>query len=263
MPQHKHNVRVIVRGERDLAIARDYHAPCAVACLSCAHAATQDFRTKFAAEPTSVLVTARKHDKRADVPAHLTPGDVQILNLCGKITHAANVDSAVFNPGCVPMLTRVHDGFGVRLSAATIYGNFVTSPNATTTLFGGCKCYSDVHSAIELLFRSDVVHEVVIHMLVAMSVLPHAVVMSAAQVTRALHEHPAWTAEAPTSHEDNVYMLPVQLTCGDKRVLVHVYATGAVFFFVTCSQKTPLRADSELDFVTLCRDIYACVARVC
>jgi hypothetical protein len=257
------NVRVIVRGGQGVAIARDYHAPCAVTCLSSAHAATHDFRTRFADEPTAVLITKRKSNTRADVPAQLAPGDVNILNLCGKISHTPNVDSAIFDPGCVPMLTRVHDGFGVRVSAATIYGNFVTSPHATTTLFRGCKRCSDVQSAMTLLFRGDVVREVVIHMLVAMAVLPHAVVMSAQQIARALHEHPAWTAETPPSLDDNVYMHPVQLTCGDKRVLVHVYATGAVFFFVTCTQKTLMRPDSELDFVRLCREIYACVERVC
>ena len=161
------------------------------------------------------------------------------------------------------MLTRVHDGFGVRLTADTIYGNFVTSPHANSTLFRGCKRCSDVESAIALIFRSEAVHEVLIHMVVAMAVLPHAVVMSAAQLARALHTHPAWSAETPTSLEDNVYMQPVLLTCGDKRVLVHVYATGAIFFFVTCTAKTLMRPDSELDFVALCREIYACLERVC
>ena len=258
---HK-NVRVIVRGERDVAIARDYTAACPMTCLSRAHAATEDFTARFPGlEPLSVLVSTRKPDKRADVL--LAPGDVNILNLCGKINHAANTNNSIFAPGCVPMLTRVHDGFGVRLSAATIYGNFVTSPHANTTLFRGCKRCSDVESAIALIFRAEAVHDVVIHMVVAMAVLPHAVVMSAAQVARALHAHPAWTAETPTSLEDNVYMQPVQLTCGDKRVLVHVYATGAIFYFITCTHKTPMRADSELGFVALCREIYACVARVC
>jgi hypothetical protein len=257
------NVRVVVRGERDVAISRDYCAACPVACLSSAHAAVHDFRAKFNAEPTAVLLSRPKPDRRTDVPAHLAPGDVNILNLCGKINHATNHNNSVFAPGCVPMLTRVHDGFGVRLSAATIYGNFVTSPHANTTLFRGCKRCSDVQSAITLIFRAEAVHEVVIHMVVAMSVLPHPVVMSAAQVARALHAHPAWTAETPTKLEDNVYMQPVQLTCGDNRVLVHVYATGAIFFFITCTRKTLMRDDSELAFVALCREIYACVEAVC
>ena len=257
------NVRVIVRGERDLAISRDYAAQGPLACLSAAHDAAQQFEGKFAAEATSVLVSARKPDRRADVPAHLAPGDVNILNLCGKINHATNNDNSIFAPGCVPMLTRVHDGFGVRLSAATIYGNFVTSPHANSTLFRGCKRCSDVESAIALIFRSEAVHEVLIHMVVAMAVLPHAVVMSATQLGRALHTHPAWSAETPTSLEDNVYMQPVLLTCGDKRVLVHVYATGAVFFFITCTRKTRMHPDSELEFVALCREIYACLERVC
>ena len=256
-----HNVRVVVRGERDVAIARDYHAPCAITCLSAAHAAAQDFRAKFAAEPTAVLVSARKPDRRADVS--LAPGDVSILNLCGKINHAANHNNSIFAPGCVPMLTRVHDGFGVRVSAATVYGNFVTSPHANTTLFRGCKRCSDVQSAIALIFKAEAVHEVVIHMVVAMAVLPHAVVMAAAQIARALHAHPGWAAETPPKLEDNVYMQPVQLTCGDKRVLVHVYATGAVFFFITCTQKTLMQPDSELAFVALCREIYACVEAAC
>ena len=257
------NVRLVVRGERSVAISRDYHAACPVACLRSAQLAIDDFRRTFAAEPTAVILGKRKRDRRADVPAHLAPGDVNILNLCGKISHAENINNGIFAPGCVPMLTRVHDGFGVRLSAATIYGNFVTSPNANSTLFRGCKRCSDVESAIALIFRSEAVHEVLIHMVVAMSVLPHAVVMSAAQLARALHAHPAWSAETPTSLEDNVYMQPVLLTCGDKRVLVHVYATGAIFFFVTCTAKTLMRPDSELDFVALCREIYACLERVC
>jgi hypothetical protein len=184
------SIRVIARGERGVAIARDFHAACPVDCLSAAHAASQHFRSKFSAEPTSLIVSARRPDRRADVPAHLAPGDVNILNLCGKITHAMNTDNSVFVPGCVPMLTRVHDGFGVRLSAATVYGNFVTSPHASTTLFRGCKRCADVRAAIALMFRGDAVHEVVIHMVVAMAVLPHAVPMAAAQVRRALHAHP-------------------------------------------------------------------------
>jgi hypothetical protein len=120
-----------------------------------------------------------------------------------------------------------------------------------------------VERAIELMFKDSVVHEVVIHMVVAMTVLPHAVVMSAEQIVRALYAHGGWAAQTQPSLEDNVYMQPVQLTCGDKKVLVHVYATGAIFFFITCTEKTVMEADSELEFVRLCREIYACVERVC
>ena len=58
-------------------------------------------------------------------------------------------------------------------------------------------------------------------------------------------------------------MQPVHLTCGDKKVMVHVYATGAAFFFITCTEKTEMWADSEVEFVELCREIYACVECVC
>jgi hypothetical protein len=46
-------------------------------------------------------------------------------------------------------------------------------------------------------------------------------------------------------------------------LLLHIYRSGIIFFFVTCTQKTLMRPDSELDFVRLCREIYACVEAVC
>ena len=188
---------------------------------------------------------------------------MNLLNLCGKINHACNTDNNIFNTGVVALLSKIKDGFGVRLGAATIYGNFVTSPHANTTLFRGCKRCGDVERAIELIFKENVVHEIVLHMVVAMTVLPHAVAMCAEQITRALYAHDGWEAQAQPSLEDKVYMHPVQLTCGDKKVLVHVYATGAVFFFITCTEKTVMEGDSELEFVRLCREIYACVEGVC
>jgi hypothetical protein len=256
-------VRVLVKGGDGVVICRDSEVSGGMSCLSRAHDAIEEFKAKFHVPPSEVLVSKRKKDRRGGIPQHLSPGDVNLLNLCGKINHACNTDNNIFNDGCVALLSKIKDGFGVRLSAATIYGNFVTSPHANTTLFRGCKRCSDVERAIGLIFKEDVVHEVVIHMVVAMTVLPNAVAMCCEQILRALAEHDGWEARTAPSLEDNVYMQPVQLTCGNKKVLVHVYATGAVFFFITCTEKTVMRADSEVEFVKLCREIYACVERVC
>jgi hypothetical protein len=257
------SVRVLVKGGAGVIICRDFEVSDSMSCLSSAYEAIEEFQSKFSMDPSSVLVSKRKKDRRGGIPQHLSPGDVNLLNLCGKINHAYNTDNNIFNTGCVPLLSKIKDGFGVRLGAATIYGNFVTSPHANTTLFRGCKRCSDVQSAIELIFKEDVVQEIVLHMVVAMTVLPHAVAMCAEQITRALHSRPGWEAQTQPSLEDNVYMHPVQLTCGEKKVLVHVYATGAVFFFITCTEKMVMQADSELEFVRLCREIYACVEGVC
>ena len=215
------------------------------------------------AAPTDVTVDGLDRDKRRGVPRGLGPGDVSVLNLCGKVSHASGGAGGIFNPGVVPLVSKIRDGFGVRLCTATVYGNFVTSPYANSTLFRGCKRCSDVQKGVELIFRGCSVQEVVIHMVVVMTVLPHAVAMAATQVRAALYAERQWRAETPPSLEDNVYMQAVQLTCGDKKVLVHVYATGAVFFFITCTEKTVMQADSELEFVRLCREIYACVSGVC
>ena len=255
-------VRVLVRGRGGVVICRDFDVCCEMACLCSAHDAIEEFRVRFETWPTDVVVDKHKKDKRRDVPRGLGAGDVNILNLCGKISHVPNPDK-IFNAGCLPLVSKIKDGFGVRLCTATVYGNFVTSPYANSTLFRGCKRVRDVQRGIELIFKGDSVQEVLIHMVVVMTVLPHAVAMAATQVRAALHAETKWRAETPASLEDNVYMQAVQLTCGDKKVLVHVYATGAVFFFITCTEKTVMQADSELEFVRLCREIYACVERVC
>jgi hypothetical protein len=231
-----------------------------MSCLCSAHDAIEEFTVKFNSAPTDVLVDKAKKEKRN--PRGLGAGDVNILNLCGKISHVPNTEQ-IFNPGCVPLVSKIRDGFGVRLGTATIYGNFVTSPYAHSTLFRGCKRCSDVERGIELIFKKESVYEVLIHMVVVMTVLPNAVAMAATQIRGALLAVREWQAEFPALLEDNVYMQAVQLSCGDKKVLVHVYATGAVFFFITCTEKTVMQADLELEFVKLCREIYACVERVC
>jgi hypothetical protein len=256
-------VRVLVRGEGGVMICRDYEVSCGMSCLCSTHDAIEEFKLRFNAEPTDVVVDKHKKDKRRGVSRDLGAGDVNILNLCGKVSHVSNAGSNIFNPGCLPVVSNINDGFGLRLSTATIYGNFVTSPYANSTLFRGCKRCSDVEKGIELIFKGGSVQEVVIHMVVVMTVLPHAVAMAATQIRGALLGQGVWKAETPPSLEDNVYMQPVQLTCGDKKVLVHVYATGAIFFFITCTEKTVMRTDSEVEFVRLCREIYACVERVC
>jgi hypothetical protein len=255
-------VRVLVRGPGGVIICRDFEVDCCMSCLCSAHDAIEEFMRKFKVAPTDVLVDKHKKDKRRGVPRGLGAGDVNILNLCGKISHVPNTDR-IFNTGCLPLVSKIRDGFGVRLGTATVYGNFVTSPYANSTLFRGCKRCSDVQKGIELIFKGDSVHEVVIHMVVVMTMLPNAVAMAATQIRGALMAVSAWRAETPPALEDNVYMQAVQLTCGDKKVLVHVYATGAVFFFITCTEKTVMQADSEIQFVRICREIYACVERVC
>ena len=254
---------MLVRGEGGVMICRDYEVACGMACLSSTHAAIEEFRARFGAEPTDVVVDRHVKDKRRGVPRELGAGDVSILNLCGKVSHVSTAGMGIFNAGSLPLVSKIKDGFGVRLSTATVYGNFVTSPYANSTLFRGCKRCGDVQKGIELIFKEGSVQEVVIHMVVVMTMLPHAVAMAARQVRAALYAESKWRVETPPALEDTVYMQAVQLTCGDKKVLVHVYATGAVFFFITCTEKTVMEADSELQFVRLCREIYACVEGVC
>jgi hypothetical protein len=45
-----------------------------------------------------------------------------------------------------------------------------------------------------------------------------------------------------------VYVHVVQISHGDKKVLVYVYVTGVVFF-ITYTEKTVIHVNSEVEFV--------------
>ena len=57
-------MRVLVRGEGGVMICRDYEVACGMACLSSTHAAIEEFRARFGAEPTDVVVDRHQKDKR-------------------------------------------------------------------------------------------------------------------------------------------------------------------------------------------------------
>ena len=92
-------LRVLVRGEHAVVICRHFDVAGPMACLASVADAVEQFRAAFHAAPSSVLVSRRKRDRRGNVPHHLAPGDVNLLNLCGKITHATNTDNSIFNAG--------------------------------------------------------------------------------------------------------------------------------------------------------------------
>ena len=143
-----------------------------------------------------------------------------------------------------------------------MYGNFMTSMKGHTTLFRAARRGTDILAAATLLFREGAVLEIVLHMVVAVSVLPHAVVMSGRQIERALHSAAGWSAQTVSVSEENVYMKPVRLTRGETVVLVHVYSNGTLFFFVTCDDM-PVDAHVYLYFVHVCRELYSCISSVC
>jgi hypothetical protein len=63
------------------------------------------------------------------------------------------------------------------------------------------------------------------------------------------------------SSEDMAYMKAIELLFADGRgtkVLLHVYNSGVIFFFVTCPQ-TSLSEEQELRVVRQCGEIYKCV----
>ena len=60
-------------------------------------------------------------------------------------------------------------------------------------------------------------------------------------------------------------MKPLHLNLNDGRmtsVLLHIYSSGVVFFFVTCPD-TPLGAPDEARVVAQCGEIYTVLASVC
>jgi len=253
-------LRVVLRAG-DTAISRDVRVGSLAECLACVQQAATAFERVFRRPPLSVVVMQRPPLSAQPGTAGLRPGDVSIINMCGKITHAV-LGEHVYNPGCEGATVDTHDGFGARRGVGTVYGNFMTSLHGNTTLFRAARRSQDVLDAATLLFRDGAVSDIMLHMVVAVTVLPHAVVMCGRQIEESLLRAHTWTPSAVQVAEENVYMKPVRLRRGNVAVLVHVYSNGTVFFFITCSD-VPVSPAADLHFVGICRELYACVAAVC
>lgn len=253
-------VRVVLR-RQDISICRDFRVGSLAECLACVQQAVQAFEGIFRDAPTAVVVMQKPEASAQSGTAGLKPGDVSIINMCGKITHGMT-GAHVYNPGCIGGVVDTQDGFGTRRGVGTVYGNFMTSMKGHTTLFRAARRGTDILAAATLLFREGAVLDIVLHMVVAVSVLPHAVVMSGRQIECALCGLPGWSAQTVSVSDENVYMKPVRLTRGETVVLVHVYSNGTVFFFVTCDDM-PVDAEVDLHFVQVCREIYRCINAVC
>ena len=253
-------LRVVLRTE-DIAICRDFTVGSLAECLACVQEAVCVFERLFHCPPVSVVVMQKPQISAQPGTAGLNPGDVSIINMCGKITHGV-LGEHVYNPGCEGATVDTHDGFGSRRGVGTVYGNFMTSIQGNTTLFRAARRSKDILQAAELLFRDGAVRDVMLHMVVAVTVLPHAVMMSGQQIETALCAAASWTATRVPVCEENVYMKPVRLRRGDIAVLVHVYSNGTVFFFITCTD-IPVTPSADIYFVDICRELYKCVAAVC
>jgi hypothetical protein len=102
-------------------------------------------------------------------------------------------------------------------------------------------------------------------MLVAKARLPHPVVVSAIQFELALKNSGRWLVSDVSVSEDMTYMKPLNLKIKDGRstsVLLHIYSSGVVFFFVTCPD-TPLSVAEEARIAAQCGEVYAALAAVC
>jgi len=253
-------LRVVLRTD-DISICRDFHVASLAECLASVQQAVAAFEALFRCPPSTVVVMQRPALSTQPGTAGLRPGDVSIINMCGKITHGV-LGEHVYNPGCEAATVDTHDGFGARRGVGTVYGNFMTSVHGNTTLFRAARRSQDVLDAATLLFRDGAVGDIMLHMVVAVSVLPHAVIMSGQQIETALCGAHSWTAARVAVLEENVYMKPVRLHRGNTTVLVHVYSNGTVFFFITCTDIAVTPA-ADLYFVDICRELYACVAAVC
>ena len=253
-------IRVVLRTD-DISICRDFTIASLAECLGSVQQAVAAFEGLFDAPPAAVVVMQRPPASAQPGTAGLKPGDVSIINMCGKITHGV-LGQHVYNPGCEAATVDTHDGFGARRGVGTVYGNFMTSVHGNTTLFRAARRSADILQAATLLFRDGAVGDIMLHMVVAVSVLPHAVIMSGQQIEAALCGAESWTAARVLVLEENVYMKPVRLRRGNTTVLVHVYSNGTVFFFITCTD-IPVTPSADLYFVDICRELYACVAAVC
>lgn len=262
MPGSTQHIRITVYGAHDAAICRDARVASLLAMLSAVSAAVRDLEACAQTACTYVVVQPLCQ-KGKDADADLGVGDIQIVNMCGRVTHYAT-QGCVISPPCRSLMTTARDSFGLRSGVSTVFGNFMTSEKKTTTLFRGAKRSREVAMIAQHVFAPESIQQIVMHMVVAKARLPHAVVVLGMQIDRALRSSDKWRVREVSSSEDMVYMKAIELLFADGRstkVLLHVYNSGVIFFFVTCPQ-TSLSEEQELRVVRQCGEIYKCVENI-
>ena len=258
-------LRVVVYGTNGSGICRDVAVPSLVDLLAAVAQATHELQAQRDGQTCAYVVVQRVCPKRSADRSHdLPPGDIEIINICGRVTHSHS-NGCVVRDECRALMSKSRDSFGLRTGLFTIFGNFMTSESNQTTLFRGAKRCTDVLMITGHIFKDECVDAVVMHMLVAKSRLPHTVLVDSRQFEDALGEQGTWVVSAVSASEDMTYMWPLLLNLHDERmtcVLMHIYTSGVVFFFVTCPD-TPLSALEEARVVRQCGEICTRLEAVC
>jgi len=264
MADRAHNVSVTVHGVSGTAICRDVAVACINDLLAAVARVTHKMREIDQGGSCAYVVVQPVSTKRTtDVHAPLAVGDIEIINICGRLTHS-HANGCVVQRACEPLMMKNKDSFGLRSGLFTIFGNFMTSESNKTTFFRGAKRCSDVLMIADHIFKPECIDAIIMHMLVAKARLPHAVIADARQFEHALGDSSQWVVTAVCVSEDMSYMKPLHLRLNDGRstcVLVHIYSSGVVFFFVTCPG-TPLSVEEESRVAAQCGEVYTCLAAV-
>jgi hypothetical protein len=258
-------LRVVVYGTNGSGICRDVAVASLVDLLAAVALSTHELQAQRAGQTCAYVVVQHVFAKRS-VERHdaLAPGDIEIINICGRVTHSHSYGCVVADE-CKALMTKSRDSFGLRTGLFTIFGNFMTSESNKTTLFRGAKRCSDVLMIASHIFKEEYIDAIVMHMLVAKSRLPHAVLVDARQFEDLLSDKDGWVVSPVCVSEDMTYMKPLHVQINDARmtcVLLHIYSSGVVFFFVTCPD-TPLSVLEEARVVSQCGEIYTSLASVC
>lgn len=262
MPVRTHHLRIIVYGAHDVAICRDVPVSSLLAMLTAISAAVRELEA-IAEGACTYVVVQPLGPKPQDAHADLDTGDIQIVNMCGRVTHY-ETHGCVISHACRSLMSTARDSFGLRSGVFTVFGNFMTSEKKTTTLFRGAKRSREVAMIADHVFAPDSIQQIVMHMVVAKARLPRAVVVLSKNIERALLSSDKWCVRQVCSSEEMTYMKAIELLFSDGRgtkVLLHVYNSGVIFFFVTCPQ-TSLSEEQELRVVRQCGEIYKCVENI-
>ena len=188
MADSAHFLTVTSYGTNGAAICRDVAVTCMNDLLTAVTSTTRELSTidqgracaNVVVQPVSVK---RQVDAHASAP--LAVGDIEIINICGRLTHL-HANGCVVQRACEPLMIKNKDSFGLRTGLFTVFGNFMTSESNKTTLFRGAKRCSDVLMIAEHIFKPDCIDDLIMHMLVAKTRLPHPVVVGAIQFELAL-----------------------------------------------------------------------------
>jgi len=266
MPAVHSNVRIVFVLKNGVEIARhsqvsSLHGILAQISFLMQTLENNDFHVKESSPVTKVLV------QPAQQREELSEKRLSVVNMCGKITHAASLH--IHNPGVEPYVKKERNNFGVSHAVYTRFCNFHTSNNKSSTLLRAGTSSKAIVNGICHVFVTDSLLDVVVTNIVYNARLGRPVLKNNKRIMRAIKELALGPVLEcmPVEECMFVHCVKQELTnpttlqdlcltnLHDVSIRINICRTGVVNFFFGLPGGLDIKLEPELHVISVCHTL--------